>query len=742
MLEGPVKSLAVFSTRRPLFVVMLWIATVLGLQVASAIAGPDFRDTLTLRHSDSQAAYGLMAERFPELSGSTDTIAWSVPSESVTDPAVRALMSGVLDRVAAAPNVAGVTSPFTPAGAGQISADGTIAFAQVHWDQTAHNLPIASVERVGELVAAANGTDGLTVGLSGEAASRLTIPTLGMGEGIGLAIAALILFIAFGSLLATTVPFIGAIVAIAGAIGTLGLVSNLGPVPSSSPMLVVLLGLGIGIDYALFITNRHRRGLRAGRPVHGSVIGATMTSGRAVLFAGVTVFIALAGMYVPRISFLTALATAAAITVVFSVVASITLVPALLQLYGMRVLSRRERRALALDGGRGTAAVPTPGVVSRFIGRHPIATSLAAFGVIVAVAIPVLGLRLGNADRGNDPEGTTTRTAYDLVAEGFGPGSNGPLLIAVDLTGATSSTALTDLAASVSADPGVAAVIGPIPNAAGDAAILQAVPVTNPQDKATVDLVGRIRDVYAPAASTDGLAVHVGGAVASNVDFTSSIADSLPLFFAVVVGLSMFVLALAFRSLILPLVGAVLNLLSAAAAFGVIVAVFQWGWFHSIVGIGEGGPIEPYVPVILFALLFGLSMDYQVFLVSRIAELWHATGDNRLAVTRGLAEVSRVIVAAAAIMVAVFGSFVTSESRILKLLGLGLAAAVFLDAFVIRVTLMPAVMRLLGRANWWMPRWLDRILPHVDLDKGDDATPGSSGHTEAAVERELEPARG
>jgi RND superfamily putative drug exporter len=740
-MEGSMKALAGFSTRRPLLVVLLWIAAVLGLQVASAIAGPDFRDTLTLKASDSQAAYGLLAERFPELAGSADTIAWRVPDGSVTDPAAQAFISGVLAEVAAVPDVAGITSPFSPEGAGQVSRDGTIAFAQVHWDQSAHNLPIASVAKVGDIVSSANGTDGLTVGLSGQAASRLTIPTLGRGEFIGLAIAALILFMAFGSLLATTVPLIGAIVAISAAIGALGLVSNFGPMPSSTPMLIVLLGLGIGIDYALFITNRHRRGLKAGRPIRESVIGATTTSGRAVLFAGATVFIALAGMYVPRISFLTALATSAAITVVFSVAASITLVPALLQLFGRRVLSRRERRALALDGGSAGGAAPMPGVVPRFIGRHPIVTSLAAFGLIVAIAGPALGLRLGNADQGNDPAGTTTRTAYDLIAEGFGPGSNGPLLIAVDLTGATSGTALTDLAARIAADPGVAAVIGPIPNAAGDAAIIQAIPATSPQDKATVDLVGRIRDVYGVAAGTEGLAVHVGGAVASNVDFTSSIAGSLPLFFAVVVGLSMFVLALAFRSLILPLVGAVLNLLSAAAAFGVIVAVFQWGWFHSIVGIGEGGPIEPFVPVILFALLFGLSMDYQVFLVSRIAELWHATGDNRLAVQRGLAEVSRVIVAAAAIMVAVFGSFVTSESRILKLLGLGLAAAVFLDAFVIRVTLMPAVMRLLGRANWWMPLWLDRILPHVDLDTGDDATPGSQGDAEVPVERELEPVR-
>jgi RND superfamily putative drug exporter len=729
-MEGSVKVLAEFSTRRPIVVVLLWIAAIVGVQVASATVGTDFRDAFTLKSSDSQAAYDLLSDRFPELAGSTDTIAWRASSGSVTDPAVQEFISGVLAQVAAVDSVTGVTSPYSAAGVGQTSADSTIAFAQVHWAKSAYDLPAASIREVGDIVAAANGQDGVTVALSGPAASRLTIPTLGRGEAIGLAIAALILFIAFGSLLATAVPLASAIVALTGAIGTLGLVSNLDPIPSSAPMLVVLLGLGIGIDYALLITNRHRRGLKSGRAVRESIVAATTTSGRAVVFAGATVFIALAGMYVPRISFLTGLATSAAITVAFSVAASITLVPAVLQLYGERVLSRRERRSLATEGPiPGDAAMG--GAVSRLVGRHPIATSLAALGVIAAIAVPALGLRLGNADQGNDPEGTTTRTAYDLVEEGFGPGSNGPLLIAIDLTAARSATALTDLTARVAADPGVAVALGPIPNEAGDAAIIQVIPTTSPQDQGTEDLVNRIRDGYARAAAADGLRVHVGGAVASNVDFTSSIARSLPLFFAVVVGLSMFVLALAFRSVILPLVGAVLNLLSAAAAFGVIVAVFQWGWFHSIVGIGEGGPVEPYVPVILFALLFGLSMDYQVFLVSRIAELWHATGDNALAVRRGLAEVSRVIVAAAAIMVVVFGSFVTSESRILKLLGLGLASAVFLDAFVIRVTLMPAVMRLLGRANWWMPRWLDRILPHVDLDSGDRSDEG------AIAEREL-----
>lgn len=729
-------SLAQFSTRRPLLVILLWIAAVIGLSAANAAAGSDFRDSFSLPGTDSQAAYDFLGQHFPAASGSTDTIAWGAQDQGVTDPIVKADMTALLARLAEVPGVAGITSPYSAEGAAQVSADGTIAFAGLHWNGQAYAVSLESVRQVGSIVSEANGVDGVNVAFGGQGASRLSTPSIGVGEVIGVGIAALVLLLALGSLAATTVPLIGAMAGVGSAVAAVGLLSNLGPLSSAAPIVAELLGLGIGIDYALFITNRHRRGLKEGRPVSESIIGASITSGRAVIFAGVTVFIALAGMYVPRISFLTGLATSAAITVFFSVAVSLTLVPAILQLYGLRVLSRRERRQLAAGSVGPTPDAAEDGARG-LIGRHPIVASVGALIVLGSIAIPAIGLRLGNADQGSDPVGSSTRTAYDLVARGFGPGANGPLVVTAGLSSATAPTALADLGASLKADPGVVAVVGPIPSAAGDAAMFQVVPATDPQSAATVDLVTRVRDTYGASAAQAGITVHVGGAVATHVDFAQSIAKSLPVFFAVVVGLSMLVLALAFRSIVLPVVGAVLNLLSAAAAFGVVVAVFQWGWGHSLVGVGEGGPIEPFVPVILFAMLFGLSMDYQVFLVSRIAELWHATGDNALAVRRGLAEVSRVIIAAAAIMIVVFGSFVTSDSRIIKLLGLGLASAIFLDAFVIRMVFMPAVMRLLGRANWWMPRWFDRILPHIDLDKGDDAAASAAG---SATERESEPA--
>jgi RND superfamily putative drug exporter len=703
------KSLARLATRRPWLVVATWIAIAIGLQAAATAAGPDMRDTFSLPGTDSQAAYDLLDERFPAAAGDSDTLAFQVHDGVITDPEAVAEISALLGDIAAVDSVATVVSPLDAPN--QVSADGTIAYATVTYDDVAYNLPLASIERVGELAAEAN-TESLTVGHSGQPASRLNNPEVGVGELIGILIAGVILFIAFGSLLATTVPLISAIVALLASLGGLGLVSNLGPISTSAPTLSVLLGLGIGIDYALFIVNRYRRALKRGHDVPGAVAEATTTSGRAVVFAGVTVAIALGGMYVPQINFLSNLATAAAITVVFSVAASVTLVPALLRLYGHRVLSRRERAALAESGGAMPDAVVEPGRFARFVERRPVVTSVAAGAILLALAVPALELRLGNADQGNDPAGTPTRVAYDLVADGFGPGANGPLVIVADVT-ESSPEVLAPLVGTLAADRAVAAVFGPVPNASGDAALITVIPSGSPQDESTQLLVERVR---ADAAAIEGASIHVGGSVASNADFTDALADSLPVFFAIVIGLSVIVLTIAFRSLTLPLVGAGMNLLAAGAAFGVIVAVFQWGWGASLIGLGEGGPIEPFAPMILFALLFGLSMDYQVFLVSRIAELYHATGDTRLAIRKGLAEVSRVIIAAASIMVVVFGSFVTSDARVMKLLGLGLAAAVFVDAFVVRVVLMPAVMRLLGNANWYLPRWLDRILPHLEVE--------------------------
>ncbi|MCR6711966.1 MAG: MMPL family transporter [Demequina sp.] len=710
------KAIARFSTGRPLAVLLGWIVLVIGLQALVAAVGQDIRDTYALKDSDSQSALDTLRASFPAAAGDTDTVAFKVTSGSITE--AQGEIEAVLADIAKVDHVTGVVSPFAPDAVGQVSPSGTIAIATIHYDDQAYNLPLEDVEKVGAIVAAAN-SDELTVGVAGQPASRLTNPTVGVGEFIGLAIAGVILFIAFGSLMAVTVPLISAIVALTGALAALSLFSNLDPQSTSSPLLAVLLGLGIGIDYALFIVNRHRLGLKAGREVRDSVRASVTTSGRAVVFAGLTVFIALAGMFVPQIHFLSSLAIAAAITVAFSVAASITLVPALLTLYGHRVLSRRERAHLA-ETGFVPDAVPKPGRFANLVERRPLVTSLAALAVLGLLAIPAFSLRLGNADQGNDPVGATTRTAYDIVAEGFGPGVNGTLVVVAkgdDLTG---------LATKIGGDSDVASVQGPIPNGDGSAQMLVVVPKTSPQDVATEHLVERVRDTYIPQAD---VAAHVGGSVAGQLDFTDAIADSLPLFFAIVIGLSMVVLTVAFRSVTLPLVGAAMNLLSALAAFGVIVAVFQWGWGHSLIGIGEGGPVEPFAPLILFALLFGLSMDYQVFLVSRIAELYHGTKDNAVAVRRGLAEVSRVIIAAASIMVVVFGSFVSSDSRIMKLLGLGLAVAVFVDAFIVRVVLVPAIMRLLGRANWWMPAWLDRILPHLDID--DNASAGD-GHAVAS----------
>jgi len=746
------KSLARLSTARPLAVLLGWIALVIGLMAGSAAYGPDFRDTFSLPGTDSQDAYTLLDEKYPTQAGDADTLVFRADAGTLTSsqPAIEK----ALTRIATNPSVAQVTSPFSPEGAAQASADGAVAFATVTYVADAYNLPIEDIQAVADAAAALDAVDGLTVGDGGYPSSRLQEPEVGVGELIGLLIAGAILVLAFGSGRAATVPLISAIAAVVATVGALGLLTSFGPLTPSSSILAVLLGLGIGIDYALFIVNRYRIGLRAGRSVRDSVIAAMNTSGRAVVFAGITVFIALAGMLVPRITFLTGLAVTAAVTVLFSVAASMTLVPALLTLYGERILGRRDRAELARKG-----FVPAPaaraGRFSRLVEARPLAASVAAVAILAALAIPALSIRLGNADAGNDPARTPSRVAFDLMSEGFGAGTNGAIVVVADLGAADALAqgaladpslippAIATLKRALADDASVASVIGPIPSADGSAALFQVISTSRPQDVETTDLVKRIRSDYAPVAEQAGYAVHVGGSTASNIDFTDRIAASIPLFFALVVGLSMLVLLIAFRSAVLPLVGAALNLLSAGAAFGITVAVFQWGWGHEAIGLGGGGPIEPFVPLILFALLFGLSMDYQVFLVSRMAELWHATGDSQHAVRRGLSEVSRVIIAASSIMVVVFGSFVTSDARFMKLLGLGLAVAIALDAFVIRVVLMPAIMRVLGARAWWIPAWLDRVLPHIDIDGGDidrhDKEPVTAD-ADTAGPRELEPA--
>jgi RND superfamily putative drug exporter len=490
-------------------------------------------------------------------------------------------------------------------------------------------------------------------------------------------------------------------------------------IPSAGPTLGILIGLGVGIDYALFIVTRHRNGLKAGLSPAEAAVRALNTSGRAVLFAGTTVCIALLGMLVLRIGYISGLGIAAAITVLFTVAAATTLLPALL---GMRVLSRKERRRLAAVGPASGGTSCWWARLAALVQRHPAPLAAAAAAVMLVLAIPVLSLRLGSSDAGNDPASTTTHKAYELLAEGFGPGFNGPLQLVSTTDSPARTAAFTRLEGTLKTEPGIAAVSAPIPGKG--AALISVIPTTSPEAKATSTLISQLRDSVIPAAEHGtSLRVYVGGVTAINGDFATVIAPKLLIFVAVILVLGFLLLLLAFRSLLIPAVAAVMNLLAAAASFGVLVAVFQYGWGLRLLNLGQPGPVESFLPVLMLAVLFGLSMDYEVFLVSRIREEWAGTGDNHQAVRTGQATTGRVIIAAATIMILVFSAFILSGQQVIGEIGIGLAAAVLLDAFLLRTLLVPALMHLSGRANWWLPGWLDRTLPHLSIEPATEPAP-------------------
>jgi RND superfamily putative drug exporter len=492
--------------------------------------------------------------------------------------------------------------------------------------------------------------------------------------------------------------------------------------PQFSPELVLLIGLGVGVDYALFIVTRHRQGLIAGLDPDASIVNAVNTSGRAVLFAGIIVCIALLGMFALGVSFLYGLAVAAAIGVALTMVAALTLLPALLGFIGPKVLSRKQKRELATTGPRIVGS-GTKGLWPRwaaFVSKRPVLPAAAALVLIAVIAAPFFSLRLGSTDQGNDPVGTTTRTAYDMLASGFGPGFNGPLQLVTVHRGVSDQAALDRLASSVRAQPGVAAVAPPVtpPSKRGTSVtLIDVYPKSAPQDAATTNLIDHLRRDTIPAAvAGSGLTVYVGGSTAIFVDFAHVLGQKLPLFIGLVVLLSFILLAVVFRSFVIPLTAAVMNLLSIAAAFGILVAVFQHGTLGSLFGVNRPGPVEAFLPVMMFAILFGLSMDYEVFLVSRIHEEWLRSGDNRTAVRKGLAATGKTITAAALIMILVFGSFILGGERVIKEFGLGLAAGILVDAVIIRMAVVPAAMFLLGRSNWWFPTRLDHALPRLGVD--------------------------
>ena len=713
------RTLAHFSLRHRRLVLAAWLLALVGMTVLSRMVGTGYSNSFTLPHTESTKALALLQSSAPKQAGDVDQIVFATSGGAkLSDPAIQSRVNVLLMHVATLPHVAAAGSPYGPRGGSQISADGTVGFATVNYDVQAQNLKTADAKKLVDTVKAATGGD-LVVAVGGQVAQAATPRSPG-GSGFGILAAGIIMFVVFGSLFAALMPLASALVALGTAIGVIGLLSNGVQMPQFSTQLVALIGLGVGVDYALFIISRHRQGILRGVDVETSVITAVNTSGRAVLFAGIVVCIALLGMFALGVSFLYGLAIAASIGVLLTMIAALTLLPALLGFLGPKVLPRRQRARLArtgpMTGHRGGFWDRWATVVQ----RRPAVWALLALVVIGALAVPFFSLRLGSSDAGSDPAGTTTRQAYDLLAKGFGPGFNGPLIVAIEMGGSDPTAALQGLVGAVRSSAGVVAVTPPqvIPSASGSSlATFSIFPASAPQAAATTDLITHLRTSVIPrAVAGSGLTVYVGGLTAVFADFSTVLTSKLPLFIGVVIGLSFLLLAIVFRSLLIPLKAAVMNLLSVGASFGVMVAVFQWGWLGGVFGVTRSGPVEAFLPVFLFAILFGLSMDYEVFLLTRIHEEYLRTGDNSAAVRLGLAATGQTITAAALIMIVVFGSFILGGQKIIKEFGIGLSTAILVDAVIVRSALVPALMQMLGKANWWFPRWLDRLLPHLNVE--------------------------
>ena len=711
-------AIARWCFRHRFVVIAAWVLVLVGLGALSQAIKSDYNNSFSLPGTGSTTAQQLLAKAIPAQAGDSDTIVWQVSQGTVRDATVTTRMNGVLKQIATMPEVAAVVSPYGPHGAAQISRDGRTAYATVNFTKQANNLGKADITRVIDAAKAAR-APGLNVQLGGQAIEQTEQTPLGVSSTVGVLAAAVVLFIAFGSLLAMLLPIVTAIAGVGGGLMAITPLTHAMNVVDFAPILGALIGLGVGIDYALFIVTRHRRGLQSGLTSEQAAVKAIDTSGRAVLFAGSTVCIALLGILVLGVSFLNGLAVASALTVVFTVLAAVTLLPALLGVFGMRVLSRRQRRRLA-------SGAPAPGAAGMWarwastVERRPAILAVAAAAVMLVLAIPVLSLRLGSSDQGNDPSSTTTRQAYDLLAGGFGPGFNGPLLLVAQTSSPADVATLRTLEAGL---PKVADVtsVRQIAAATGTE-VIQVTPGTSPEAKATSDLISTLRNDTIPAAERGTtLRVYIGGVTATFADFATVVDAKLPWFILTIVGLSFLLLVVAFRSLLIPGTAAVMNLLAAAASFGVLTAFFQWGWGTDAFGLGKAGPVEAFLPVVTLAILFGLSMDYQVFLVSRMNEEWVHGRRNSDAVRTGQVETARVITAAATIMICVFLTFSFLGSRDVAEFGIGLAAAVALDAFILRTVLVPAAMHLFGNANWWLPRWLDRRLPHLAIEPPDPA---------------------
>ncbi len=715
-----------FAAARRGLVVVAWVLFAIMIVAVDRTAGGGTVDDFQVPGVESQQAIDLLRSQFPERSGATAMVVFHTSAGVVTDPEAADAIAATIEQVRSLDHVVGVTEPL--ASPRSMSQDATTAFASVQYDGSTADLGRAAVDALIGTAGSAEAA-GVQVEYGGELPTILKERTTGPAEMIGIIAALIILFITFRSVYSAVLPLGVAVLGLAVGLSIVGLLGALIDIPSVAPRLGTMIGLGVGIDYALFILSRHRDNLDAGVANEESIARTNATAGQAVVVAGGTVVVAILGLQLAGIPFVAALGYSASIVVAIAVLAAVTLLPALLGVVGPRVLARSHRDAAAAAAAAAEAGQPAHRETSHsgwvrwanWVAHHPWRSAIAATLVLLALAAPVVDMRLGQADAGTDPTSTTHRRAYDLLARGFGEGFNGPLLVTVDLGTSGDTTVLESIAGAVGADPGVRAVSPPEVNAAGDTAVITAIPTTKPQDEATGDLVHRLRATTLPRATeaTDATAL-VGGPTAGFIDQSDKIASRLLWFIGAVVSLSFLLLMIVFRSILVPLKAAVLNLLSIGAAYGVVVAVFQWGWGRSLIGLDEPVPIASFVPMMMFAILFGLSMDYEVFILSRIREEYHRGHSNIDSVVQGLGATAQVITAAALIMISVFLGFVVSGDPVVKMMGVGLATAVAVDATIVRMVLVPSTMALVGDPNWWLPEWLDRILPNLDIE-GDDS---------------------
>jgi RND superfamily putative drug exporter len=718
-MTGMLYGLARFCIRRRFVVLGLWLLAAIALIVVSHRLGENTNDNLSLPGTDSQRATDTLAKSFPDQANGTSPIVLHASSGKLTEAKYSSAVDQAAADVAKAPNVASVVNPLTPQGASTLSKDQKTGYLSVTLAVSPGELSTDEAQTIIDAADPAKAA-GLQVETGGQLGQKVSKPATESSELIGIVAAMVILTFAFGTIVSMLLPILNAILALLTSLAIIRILGHVTTVPSVAPTLATMIGLGVGIDYALFIVTRHFRGMNDGLEINESIARAAATSGGAVFFAGGTVTIALVSLAVAGIPLVTTMGLMAGVAVLVAVLSALTLLPAMLAITGPRINSLRVRpphRDLRPETDT------KEGLWSRWanaIARHPLLAGLAALAILLPLTIPLLSLSLGQQDTAALSTSTTARRAYDLLSESFGPGVNGPLIVAVSLGSPAKNSSdprLQTLQKDVSSTHGVAAITPVQIDHSGTTAYFNAIATTGPAEKATEELVQRLRADTIPSAErgTD-MQADVGGSTAGYVDLASRISEKLPLQILVVIALSFILLILAFRTVVIPAQAAVMNLLSIGASYGVLTAIFQYGWLSGVIGLEGPVPVVSYVPLFMFAVLFGLSMDYEVFLVSQIEEHVHAGEDNRDSVVSGLVTSARVITAAAAIMVFVFGSFVLNGDPTIKQFGVGLAVAVILDATVVRCLLVPATMLLMGKVNWWMPRWLDRAVPHMSIE--------------------------